>query len=227
MEQWIQAVLFVVVTGNMLLLGTSRLGTYIRVITVQGLFLSLLPVVSAVEGITWRLALLSLVMFILKAGIVPWLLLRALKTSGVRREVEPFVGYGLSLGLGLVFLSVSFWAAAQLPLPFEGAAPRVLPVAFFTALCGLFLVVSRKKAITQLMGYIVLENGIYVSQALVGGRWPWMIEMAVMLDVVIAVLIMGRLITHLSGEIDHIESHRMARLKDWTGGRQGLRKTLN
>jgi hydrogenase-4 component E len=132
-----------------------------------------------------------------------------------RRDVEPFVSYTVSLLIGTASLGVAFWLSQRLPLPVAPPASLLLPVALFTIFAGLLLIVSRRKALTQVIGYLVLENGIYVfGVGLVQGT-PMLVELGVLLDVFVAVFVMGIALFHINREFDHIDADRLAVLRDW------------
>jgi hydrogenase-4 component E len=76
------------------------------------------------------------------------------------------------------------------------------------------VIVSRKKALSQVMGYLVLENGIYLFGITLGREAPLLVEMGVSLDVFVAVFVMGIIIFHISREFDHIDVDQLASLKD-------------
>jgi len=203
-----------VVLVNLTLLGLSRLGACIRLSAAQGMALGVLPLLVATHGIGFRLVLLSVVTFVLKGIIFPKFLLRAIRSADVRREVEPIVGYTASILLGIVILALSFWMSSRFVLPHPVASPLVLPLALATILIGLFLIVSRRKAIMQVVGYLVLENGIFIFGVALAQEEPFLVEMGVLLDVFVAVFIMGIMIFHISREFDHIDVDQLTSLKD-------------
>ena len=81
-------------------------------------------------------------------------------------------------------------------------------------LVGLFLIVARKKAISQVLGFVVMENGIYTFGVGLVRESPLLVELGVMLDVFVAVFVMGIAIFHISREFDHIDTHELTTLKD-------------
>ncbi len=210
----VEAVLALLVITDLLLLGSSRLRSCVRVVAVQGVVVSLLPLLvhgGAAAARAWALTAGGVAV---KGAIFPWVLLRVLRETGARREVEPFVGHTLSVLVGASSLVFALWVDARLQLPatLAGSALTV-PVALATLLIGLFVIVSRRKAITQVLGYIVVENGIYaVGVALVGGV-PLLVELGVLLDVFVAVFIMSIAAYHISREFDHIDVDQLDRLK--------------
>jgi hypothetical protein len=101
-----------------------------------------------------------------------------------------------------------------LPLVVENVSPLLLPVAIFNVLCGLLLIVSRNTAVMQVIGYMTMENGIYVFGWAFAVEEPFLVEMGVLLDVVAAVFVMGIIMHHLSREFDTIETGELSSLKD-------------
>jgi hydrogenase-4 component E len=206
--------LILVLLTNLRLLASSRLGSCIRWVAGQGVLLGFLAVMANPVGLTYETAVLAAGAVLLKAGVFPWLLFRALRQAEVRREVEPYVGFNMSLLIGLAMLGISFWLGGRLPLSGLVTSPLLVPVAFFSMLVGLFLIVSRKKAITQVLGYLVMENGIYVFGVGVVHEAPMFVELGILLDLFVAVFVMGIAIFHIAQDFDHIDTDRLARLKD-------------
>jgi len=90
----------------------------------------------------------------------------------------------------------------------------LLPGALFTTLTGLMMIVSRKKALTQVVGYLVMENGVYTFGAALAVKEPMLVQMGVLLDVFVAVFIMGITVHQIAREFDHIDTDRLSELKD-------------
>jgi hydrogenase-4 component E len=207
-------ILILVVLSNLKLLGSSRLGASIRVVAAQGVVLGLLPILAHLHELSVRFAVLAVVTIALKGIAFPWFLFRAVREAEVTREIEPYVGYVASLVAGVLALGVSFWMCTRLPMPETIASPWLAPVALFSIFAGLFLIISRKRAVSQVLGFLVLENGIYTFGVGVAARTPLLVEAGVLLDVFVAVFVMGITIFHISREFDHIEIDRLSTLKD-------------
>jgi hydrogenase-4 component E len=216
MKIWIDAALVFIVLV-MALLGTSRLGACVRFVAVQGMALSALTLLLHHDELTLRIVLLAVGGIIVKGVAFPLLLSRALREANVRREVEPYVGYSVSLFVGVLAIGVSLWLGSRLPIPGGADSPLLVPLAFFTILTGLFLIVSRKKAITQVLGYLVLENGIYAFGVAFVPDEPMLVELGVLLDVLVGVFVMGIAIFHISREFEHMDVDQLATLRDWSG----------
>lgn len=214
MNIWLDTLIVLVVLSNLKLLGSSRLVPCIRIVAVQGVVMGLLPFFAGQETITLRMVIVAAVSIGLKGFAFPWLLLRALRGADMRREVEPFVGYGMSLLVGVIALAAAMWMGKRLPLPGVHVSSLLVPAALFTMMVGLFLIVSRKKALTQVLGYLAIENGIYAIGMVLAQEQPLLIEMGVLLDVFVAVFVMGITLFRISREFDNIDTEQMATLKD-------------
>jgi hydrogenase-4 component E len=216
MYAWSDTFLVFLILSNLLLLGSSRLAIYIRVAAAQGFVLGLLPILTHLEDPGSRIALLTglgLVTMGVKGVLFPWLLFRALEQAKVRREPKPFVGYSLSILVGIVALAMSLRVAARLPLPSSGFSPLAVPVGLFTFFVGLFLIISRRKALTQVLGYLVLENGIYTLGVALVAEVSILVELGVLLDAFVAVFVMQIAIYHISHEFNSTDVDRLTSLR--------------
>jgi hydrogenase-4 component E len=213
MEQWLELATVLLFLTNLVMLGSSELGGCIRVVALQGILLGLFTLIARADALTLRLVLLGVVSMGLKGFVFPFLLSRDIREANVRREVEPFVGYAASIVIGLVMLAVSMWIAARFPALSPASSSFVIPVALATVFTGLFLVVSRRKALTQVIGYLVFENGIYMFGIFAAGEIPLLVELGVLLDVFVAVFVMGIAINRINREFDHIDTDQLSSLK--------------
>jgi hydrogenase-4 component E len=214
MHSWLDMVLVLLILTNLRLLGSSRLSACIRTVASQAVLLGIIPLLAQWDDVGPRLLLLSAVSTAMKAGVLPWLLRRAVREAGVQTEVEPLVGFTTSLLLGLGLLGVALHVAGRLPMPGADGTTFLVPVALFTTMVGMLVIVGRRKAVMQALGYLAMENGIYAFGLAFAVEEPLLVEMGVLLDVFVAVFIMGIAIHHISREFDHIDTDRLSALKD-------------
>ncbi len=213
MNSVLDSLLVLMILTNLLLLGSSRLGSCIRIGALQGLAVGLLPVAMGGRPLALRVVAFGAAVMVLKGFVFPRLLFRALRESQTSREVQPYVGFAASLVAGVLALAAAFWLDGRLAMgPREGAGLGVA-VAFATMMTGLFLIVTRKTAVNQVLGYLVLENGTYTFGLAIARDIPLLVEMGVLLDLFAAVLVMGIAIYRINREFDHIESARLDTLK--------------
>jgi hydrogenase-4 component E len=214
MEQFAQFLLVGTVFLGFALLGTASLSGCVELLALQGYCLSLLPLFIHAEGFAARVLVLAAGMAVLKGWLVPKVLLHAIREVRIRREVEPLIGYVPSLIIGVVIVGLSVMLAHRLPIPGGVRSGLLVPVSLATMMMGLFMTVSRLKAVTQVIGYLVFENGIYLFGLIVARDMPWLLEMGVLLDVFVAVFVMGIVIHHISREFDSIHTDRLTQLRE-------------
>jgi hydrogenase-4 component E len=214
MRLWIDTAIVILILTNLKLISSSRLSASIRAVTLQGILLGFLPLFVAAESFSHRMIFLSILTISIKGIVFPWLLLRTLRAVGVNREMEPFVGYTQSLIVGIGLLGLAMWLAGRLPLPFASRSALMVPLSFFTIMIGLFVIIGRRKALTQILGYLVMENGIYAFGLAFAHQAPLLVELGTLLDVFMAVFVMGITIFHINREFDHIDTDLLSSLRD-------------
>ena len=146
---------------NLLALGSSRLPSLIRTVSLQGVVLGVMPLLMEHE-VDWRVGLVALATVMGKGMLIPGLLRRAMRAANIDREVEPFIGFVPSLLLGAGGTIAAVALARALPLLPEHAGSLLVPGAIASVLTGFILLIGRAKAISQVCGYLILENGIYL-----------------------------------------------------------------
>ena len=217
----IDAILVLVILLALAMLATSRLAGCIRLFALQSALLVLLPVAGeAAEGTppgvhAWLIA--ALVMG-LKVFVIPHVLLRILRTGEIHSEVEPFLGHAASVLLGALIIIGSFAVSVRLPMPLAPMSDLVLPAAIATVFIGLLTLITRVKAITQVVGYLVVENGIFIVGLNLVKRTPFLFELGILLDLFVAVFIMGIVVYHIRREFDHIDTHLLDALTPGSAG---------
>ena len=215
MNPWLDTILVLLILTNLYMLGSSRINACIRTVAIQAMLLGVISLLAQWGNVGLRLLLLAIVSTVIKAGLLPWLLRRAAREVGAQTEVEPLVGFTTSLLLGLGLLGAALHVAGLLlPLPGDAGTRFPVAVALFTIMVGLLLIVSRRKAVMQTLGYLAMENGIYAFGLAFAVEEPLLVEMGVLLDVFVAVFVMGIAIHHISREFDHIDTDRLSTLKD-------------
>lgn len=211
---WLGLALVVVIITNLVLLYAVRLKHCIQAVALQGLVMGALPLMLQVGPPTLQVILLSLAFFGVKALLLPWLLSRSLRRVQVRSLVEPYIGHSASLLAGIGVLILAMWLTSRLPLPADPLFKMMFPVAFAAILSGLIIIVTRRKALSQVIGYLAAENGISLLGAPMVGHDALWLELSILLDVCVGVLVMGIAIHHINQAFDSIDVDRFAALKD-------------
>jgi hydrogenase-4 component E len=207
----------VVVILDLYIVASSRLSSCVRAMALQGVALALLPIAlwsHSFNGQIFHVTLLSVGALVVKALLIPFLLLRAIREANVRREAEPFISLHVSVLIAAVLVGISFWLASVLVLPRPAPTTLLVPIAFATLLVGFLVLVVRRKAVTQVVGYLMLENGIFIFGQTLVVEIPFAVELGILLDVLVGVFVMGIAIHHISREFDHIDTELLSALKD-------------
>ncbi|HYQ80900.1 MAG TPA: NADH-quinone oxidoreductase subunit K [Anaeromyxobacteraceae bacterium] len=212
---WLDLAFVMVVLIDFYLLASSRLPTAIRAVALQGAVLSAPPLLLTGAGHSLEhMLLLSAGALVIKAAVIPWLMFRAIRETAVRREVEPFVTPVTSMVLGAAGVAAAFALSRSLPLPSVEQHPFLVPTALGTVWVGLLLMVSRKKAVSQVLGFLVLENGVFLFGLLLSDVMPVMVEAGVLLDLLAAVFVMGIVMFDIQRELSSLDTEKLQRLRD-------------
>lgn len=194
----------------LLLATSSRMLHLIRIVALQGILLGILPLLLNPGFSHWQLAAVNLTV---KGIILPLLLLRAMKRAAVKRELEPLAGYSVSAVLVFIFCGAGFFLASKLELP-TPYGMLIVATAFTTLLTGLFIVAARKKALTQVIGFLVFENGITLFGIGLMQHHSFLVELGILLDVFVLVFVMGIAVCQINREFSHIDADKLQTLDD-------------
>lgn len=190
----------------------NRLITYLRILVLQGLILFGTTYLTLTELNTLNLLLIMLETLVFKAIVVPWFINHIIKKNKITRETEPYLPNFLSLIIvtliivGAIILA-SFIQDTNLDKTF-------FIVAISTIFTGLYLIISRKKIITHVIGYIVIENGVFVLSLAVGNEIPMLVNLGIMLDIFASVLILGIFFNKIGDVIKDPDVNILSNLKD-------------
>jgi hydrogenase-4 component E len=198
---------------NLVALGTSRIGTVVRAVAVQGVVLGCLAV-AAHGGVSNRVLVLAAASIVLKGWLIPKILFRALRQVAIQREVEPALGLLPSLLLGALATALAVAAAGRLPLAETRLAPLLVPASLATVAAGFILLTTRRKAISQVLGFLVLENGIFVFGLLLVEAMPFLVEIGVLLDLFVGIFVLSIIIHHINREFASLDTRRLSLLRE-------------
>ena len=213
MEGTADRLMLVLIVSDIALLGARRLRRAIGLAALQGILVGLLALAAHHGPMTGRTLLLGALGIGLRGVLFPVLLRFVARRAGGDRELEPYVGYGPSLLLGSVMLAGAMALGSRLQLPATDLPALLVTAALFTMLTGVFLVVARRRALTQCLGYVVLENGIYGFGVATVSDVPALVELGALLDLFLAVLVMGVAIYRITAEFDHMDTDQLDALK--------------
>ena len=199
---------------NLVALGSSRLPSLLRALSLQGMVLGVMPLVIEHEVLDWRVLAVVAATIVGKGIIIPGLLRHAMRAAHIEREIEPTLGYvpSLLLGAGGTMAAVAF--ARALPLLPEHAGTLLVPGAIASMLTGFILLIGRVKAISQVCGYLILENGIYLFGLLLIHSTPLLVESGILLDVTVGVFVIGIIVDRIQRAFDSLDTRKLTTLRE-------------
>lgn len=210
---WLNSLLVIILLLNLYALTTSRITAVIRTVTVQGILLGLMPLLVH-EHRNYAVYLAALATILLKGVLIPEMLTRAMRDVQIKREVEPFIGFLPSMILGALATGLALLLAPCLPLAKEHATLLLVPTSLATMFTGFLLLITRLKAITQVIGYLVLENGIYIFGMMLVSAMPLVVEMGVLLDLFVGVFVICIIVNHINQAFSSLDTRRLVSLKE-------------
>ena len=198
---------------NLVALGTSRLPSLIRVAALQGMMLGIMPLVIEHE---WHVMVLVIAVatVIMKGLVIPALLHRAMRTANIDRDLNPLIGFLPSLLLGAAGMIGAVVLARRLPLLPEHRESLLVAGSLASVLTGLLLLIGRSKAISQVCGYLILENGIYLFGLLLIHSTPLLVEGGILLDLTVAVFVTGIIVDRIQRAFDSLDTRKLTVLRE-------------
>jgi hydrogenase-4 component E len=212
MDSLFDPLLIFTLAMNFVALGVSRIRGVINAVALQGVLLGFLPLLM--HDLGFRAVLLVTVTLLLKGVGIPMLLLHAMREADIQHEVRPVVNYMTSLLLGAIGTGLALVFSNTLPLIPGHAGLLVVPASLATVWTGFLMLTTRKKAIMQVLGYLLLENGIFLFGLLLLEAMPFLVEVGVLLDLFTGVFVMGIIIHHISREFASISTEQLSELKE-------------
>ena len=213
-----EIILAVLLLIDLSLVASARMLRCIHLAALHGLLIGIFPLVLwdySGEGFpALAILLVAGAGVLIKGVLLPRLLRHAMDHAKVKRELEPWIGYAESLGVVLLLSALAFYLWIRCAVTPSGVPILAAPVAFTTMITGLFITIARKKALTQVIGFLIFENGITVFGMGMGVECGLLVELGIMLDVLVLVFVMGIAMFHINREFSHIDADRLNHLSE-------------
>lgn len=205
---------FIALGLTILVIVRTRLEGQVSAFGLQSFVLALLSALIALHSGSRELFAVGAVLLVVKVVLIPRVLNRAVAKIGVVRVAAPYLSTSPALLICALLTIIAFYVmtpiAASNPLPTADA----MPLAFAGVLIGFFIMVNRRRAVTQILGFLMLENGIFLLALLATYGVPFIVEMGVFLDLLVAVLIMEVFIYRIKDNFDSIDVGQLEKLKE-------------
>jgi hydrogenase-4 component E len=191
----------------------NRLMTYIHVLALQGVLLFFVVFIQLSEISPVNLAFILLETIIFKSLAVPIFLGYLLKRNNITREAEPFLPNFVSLVITTSIVIVNILIANVIK---DDHLDKIFfVVALSTLFFGLYLIATRRKIISHVMGYMVIENGVFVLSLAIGNEMPLLVNLGIMLDIFASVLILGIFMNKIGDVFKDVDVDQLSNLKDY------------
>jgi len=196
-----------------LMVGQKSLFTTIRLYAAQSLLLAVVAAAKAIGDGHPQLFVMAVMTTVLKGFAIPSFLMRVVDRIGIHREIEPFLNVPTSLLACLGLTVVGYRVSTGFAEATIGVTHHVVGVGLSAMMIGLFLMVTRKKAITQILALLTFENAIFLVALGITSGMPLVVELGIFFDVILAVLVLGVLVRRIVDRFESMDISRLSKLK--------------
>ena len=191
----------------------NRLITYVSVLSFQGFILFGVTFIELKEINTINLVLILLETVVFKAVLVPLFIARLIKRNKITRSTEPYLPNFVSLIITTLIVIITILLANSIE---DTHLDKIFFIVALSAIfTGLYIIASRKKIITHVMGYLLIENGVFVLSLAVGNEMPMLVNLGIMLDIFASVLILGIFLNKIGDVFKEADVDQLNKLKDY------------
>ncbi len=196
------------------MLAQRRVLQLINLFALQGLTLCLSTVVAAVTTGQSHLYWSAALTLVLKAILLPWILHRLVRRLQVKGEVESLINIPTTMLVGIGLVIIAFNVALPISQLSHTITRGTLGIALATVMLAFLMMITRQKAITQVVGFLAMENGLFLAATSATYGMPMVVELGIALDVLVGVIILGVFFFQIRDQFDSLDIRHMERLKD-------------
>ncbi|ALP67090.1 MULTISPECIES: hypothetical protein [Paraburkholderia] len=196
------------------MLSQRRILSLIHLYTLQGIALVSANFVLGFVSQDVHLYVSALLTLVLKVGLIPWILYRLVQRLNVKTDVETLLNIPTTLLIGIVLVIVAFNVATPISQLASSVARGTLGIALACVLLSFMMMITRSKAIPQVIGFLSMENGLFFAAAAATNGMPMIVELGIGLDVLVGILILGVFMFQIREQFDSLDIHHLEKLKD-------------
>lgn len=206
-------VLLLMFTISLLYLGIAhRLLTYIKILAVQGILLFGIAFIELIQINAVNLTLILLETIVFKTIAIPLFLQYIMKRNRITRDAEPFLPNFISLIIITLIIITTFILSNTIT---DSRISKIFfVVALSTLFTGLYIIATRHKIITHVMGYLIIENGVFILSLAVGNEMPVLVNLGILLDIFASVFLLGIFVNRIGDELKDVDVDQLKSLKD-------------
>ncbi len=192
---------------------SNRLPGLIKIVAFQGVAVSIIPFFIG-HDMSVNQVLFTLSTTLIRGVVIPLSIYLAIRKIAIKREVQPIIGYHASIFFGLGLIVGATLVSRQLHIPSSLAYTLLFPTAIALPVTGMFLLMARRNAIAMVIGYIMMENGIYLVGSIFSLRVLHTVEFGILLDVLAGVMIMAIIFRNIKQTFDDVDTALLRTLKE-------------
>ncbi|UOB60012.1 formate hydrogenlyase [Burkholderia pyrrocinia] len=196
------------------MLSQRRTLSLIHLYTLQGVALVSANLILGVLTGDANLFVSAGLTLVLKVGVIPWLLYRLVRRLDVCADVEPLINIPTTQLIGIVLVIVAFNVASPISQLATSVARGALGIALACVLLSFMAMITRAKAIPQVIGFLSMENGLFFAATAATNGMPMIVELGIGLDVLVGILILGVFMFQIREQFDSLDIHHLETLKD-------------
>ncbi|KVX87584.1 formate hydrogenlyase [Burkholderia ubonensis] len=196
------------------MLSQRRILSLIHLYTLQGVALVLANLILGIVTGDAHLYVSAGLTVVLKVGVIPWILYRLVRRLNVQADVEPLINIPTTLLIGIVLVIVAFNVAAPISQLATSVARGTLGIALACVLLSFMAMITRARAIPQVIGFLSMENGLFFAATAATNGMPMIVELGIGLDVLVGILILGVFMFQIREQFDSLDIHHLEKLKD-------------
>ena len=209
MQMLLTGVLFM----TFMMLISKRIRAMIHAFRAQSLFLFLSTLYLAATGGGTEVYVVAFLLFFVKVIAIPYLLLRMVRKVKAEGSAGLFVNPTLSVFIAILLTYLSYLFTKRIMPMADKMQSEAVIISLSVTLIGLFIMISRMKAISQIIGLLVMENGLFLIASSVSGGMPFFVEIAIFFDIFVCVIILGMFVYKINKVFTHIDVSKMQELK--------------
>lgn len=206
-----QLLIALILVSTFMILSSTRLYSCVRAFGIQSFLLAGVAGVVAYSTGKTDIYIVALLTLVLKAAVIPYIFIYIIREIKVKREIDLYVNVSPSLIIGGVLVVISYYLVRSINIRTE-LSSFALSASISLVSIGLFIMISRKKAIMQMLGILLMENGLFLGAISLTYGMPLLVELGIFFDVLIGVLIMGILIFRINRTFESIDTDMLKTL---------------
>ena len=206
-----QLLIALILASTFLILGSTRIYSCVRAFGIQSFLLSCVAGVVAFSTGKIDIYIVAILTLAIKAMLIPYIFIYIIREIKVKREISLYVGISPSLIIGGILVVISYYLIRSINL-ITDLSSFALSASMSLVSIGLFIMISRKKAIMQMLGILIMENGLFLGAISLTHGMPLLVELGIFFDVLIGVLIMGIIIFRINKTFETIDTDMLKTL---------------